>query len=343
MSKMNTNISYALLTIKSIGKRSFEGMGRLINKSGDTISRLLQPSEVSFNLIEQIAVNFFVNSKQLVLIIDDTLIKKIHSQFMQGSGRFYDTKIGRKILAYKLLCAAISDGKYIFPLFCAFLFEELLPGKIQSKEQVVQVFIMKAIKLFSKHRITVVLDGAFATIEFMKWAIDNKIKFEVRMHSNRKVRYKRRDLSIRDIKDLKPKGRQMARTIKVIWHGIKLYITAQRRIDKHGDETVVYLASNFKAKPSEHVNIYKKRWPIEKTFRTSKQYLGLSDCYSTNIDTQMNHIASVFLAFTFAQLEMKRLKLDNPEEALKAFNRKNIQALNVHFERLSRIFGVAYA
>jgi len=51
----------------------------------------------------------------------------------------------------------------------------------------------------------------------------------------------------------------MARTIQVVWHDIPLFITAQRRIDKHGEESIVYQASTYEAKPSEHVGNYKNR------------------------------------------------------------------------------------
>lgn len=84
--------------------------------------------------MEKLAIDFFRNKKELVLAIDDTLIKKIYSTMMQGSGFFYDTKIGRTIRSYRLLCSAITDGKYVLPIKCAFLFDgKLLTEPITSK------------------------------------------------------------------------------------------------------------------------------------------------------------------------------------------------------------------
>lgn len=147
---------------------------------------------------------------------------------MQGTGFFYDTKLGRKILAYKLLIGAISDGRFMFPLFFSFIFDKdlLSDQQLQDKDAIIQPLIWKAFELFGKNRVIVVADGAFATIKFLKWSIEKNIKVEVRMHSNRKVLFKGKLIAIRDIKELKLKGRQMARTIKVIWHDIELYITA---------------------------------------------------------------------------------------------------------------------
>lgn len=324
--------------------RSFEAMGPIIKKSGSTVSRLLRPAEEIFQNLEQIAVKFFEKKKKLCLVIDDTLIKKIHSQLMQGSGFFYDTKIGRKIRAYKLLCAAITDGKYIIPLRCCFLFDkDFVTEPIKTKEELVKPIISRIFQLFKNTDIIIVLDGAFATKKLLKWAKQEAFNLEARMHSNRKVEYQGVEICLRDIEILKPKGRQEARTISVVWHGIELEITAHLRTNKREIKSIVYQASTKKAKPIEHVKIYKKRWPIEKLFRTCKQHLGLEECFSRNMDTQLNHVAATFLAYTFAQLEMKKQKLECLEDAIKALKLKNVKYLKDRFSRLDRIFELGHA
>jgi len=65
----------------------------------------------------------------------------------------------------------------------------------------------------------------------------------------------------------------------------------------------------------------------QKFIRTSKQYLGLQECFSTKFETQKNHVASVFLAYAIAQLEMKKRKLKTPEEAIRALKKKNVNFL----------------
>lgn len=159
--------------------------------------------------------------------------------------------------------------------------------------------------------------------EYLKWATENGIRTEIRMHSNRVVEYKGKRLKLREIKWLRPKGRQMSRTIQVLWQGIRLYITAAKRIDRHGTETVVFQAATYEAKPSKHTENYKHRWSIEKLFRTTKQSLGLQKCFSRKIDTQFNHICAVLLAYSMAQLEMKQRHFKNSEVAIRAFEKKN--------------------
>lgn len=108
----NMSIDYSLLLIMSIGKKSFTQLGNVIKKSRDTIRRMLQPNENNFTLMMLIAHQIFRNSKTLYLTLDDTILRKIYSMFMEGSCEFFDTKMGRKIKAYKLLIAGLTDGKY---------------------------------------------------------------------------------------------------------------------------------------------------------------------------------------------------------------------------------------
>lgn len=344
MFKENTSLDYPLLTILSIGKRSFESMGNLIKKSGDTIKRLLRPSDENFARIYKIAKQVFHGKTELILIIDDTLIKKIFSRLMQGSGWFYDTKICRRILGYKLLAVSITDGRVTIPIDCSFLFSrELLDGSLQSKDALVKAMVQKVFALFPDKQFIITADGAFATESFLEWCIQNGYKAEVRMHSNRVVQYNGQNVAIREIKELRPKGRKMARTIVAQWHKLDLRITAHRRIDKHGEESIVFQAATYYAKPSQHVKNYKMRWGIEKFFRTAKQHLGLQECFSRKMATQMNHVSAVFLAYSLVQLEMKNKRLLNSETAIRALKKKKFDSLKYHFNRSDQIFEAAHA
>jgi len=282
----------------STGKKSFENLGRLINKSGDTIRRILNPAEISCTIMQNIAQSIFYDSKVIYLAVDDTLIKKPYSQFMVGSGWFFDTKIRRKINAYILMAAMISNGKHTIPINCKYMFAKDVLSKadiITSKLELVELFFKLTQNLFPGKEIILVADGLFATKEILQWASKEGINCEMRMHSNRVVFHNGKKQNLSNIKLLKLSGRRMARTINALWHDISLYITSEKRIDRHGDESIVYLVSTYKAKSSEHVKNYKKRWPIEKVFRTTKQYLGLQECFSTKMQTQFDHVCNIFL------------------------------------------------
>lgn len=317
-------------------------MGRLIKKSGDTVGRMLRPGEKSLDASKKIAQQIFANKKELLLAIDETAIKKIYARMIEGTGWFFDTKIGRSINAYRLIVGAITDGKFIVPITAAFTFgRELYTNIPDAKIITVKYFISVAHSLFPDKIFIAVLDGAFATVTLIEWALEHGIKLEVRIHSNRVVKYKGKQIKLSEIKCLRPKGRQMARTIRVIWKGLPIYITAAKRISKSGKETIIFQAATYKAKPSQHALVYKYRWNIEKVFRTTKQSLGLQECFSRKIDTQYNHICAVFLAYSIAQLEMKQGHFKNPEAAIKALEKKKWAPEKYVKKSLDEIIGFA--
>jgi len=64
---------YPVLLLKSIGNYTFEALGRIAKKSGDTIARLLQPAPISYGILEHIAQATFAEKGHLCLIIDTLL------------------------------------------------------------------------------------------------------------------------------------------------------------------------------------------------------------------------------------------------------------------------------
>jgi len=338
MLNLSTSIKYPILNLVSRGKKSFENLGRTIQKCGNTISRLLQPASTSLQHAQYLCKSIFRDKKKLFCIIDDTLIKKVHSQWMQGAGMFYDGKAGKRIMAYRLVLCLISDGKLAMPIECAYLFSkellDLIPNKFETKDDIAKSFIETAIKLFGKEKIIVVADGLYATVNLLNWCSKNKIAAEMRMHSNRVVLFRGEKVSLKKIsnkKGIRPVGRQMARTISVIWHDMNLEITIVRRIDKHGDESIVFQVATYKALPRDHVKAYKARWAIEKMIRTSKQYLGLGECFAKKLRKQHDHVASVLLTYALVQLDMKKRRCKTPEEAIRRCKTKNANSLMHRF------------
>jgi hypothetical protein len=339
----STAITYSVLTILSRGKRSFEQMGLLIGRSGDTVKRLLNPTQSSFEISRNICKSVFEKEKTIYVGIDDTLLKKTYSRFMQGAGMFFDTKIGRCIMAYKLAICMITNGKIAIPIDCAYMFSkeilDTIKEKFPDKNEITKLFINIARKLFGNDKIIVVVDGLYASVELIRWCKQEKLRLEARMHSNRVVEYKGQRIKVKDLlklKGLRPKGRQMARTISVLWHGFELELTIVRRIDKNNKESIVFQVATYKALPREHVSNYKKRWNVELINRTTKQKIGIQDCYSRKLETQHRHVAAVLLAYTFAQLERVKSRLGNVEQALRRCEQKSVNFLINRFTRFSK-------
>lgn len=342
----STILTYPIAVLLSIGKKSFENIGKIIKASGRIVASTLQPAKNSFSAARNICQKVFVQSKTVYLIIDDTLIRKIFATNMRGSGMFFDTKLGRCINAFRLVTAMISDGKYTIPIDCSYLFSkeilDLCSEKYPSKEDIVKSFVEAAYKIFPDKNIVVVADGLYATVELLNWCSINKIKLEVRMHSNRIVMYKGIKIKLSELAELrgvKFTGRQTARTVTLEWHGIPLELTIVKRTDKKGRESIVFQAATYKAEPREHVKTYKIRWNTEMAYRTCKQTLGLGDCFSKDLDVQHNHAAATFLSYAIAQCEMQKQRLKTPEETLRAlkeeFSKDKFNQIIERFDALS--------
>jgi hypothetical protein len=252
---------------------------------------------------------------------------------MEGSGRFYDTKLKISYTAYKMIIATMSNGSITLPLEGDFLFEKKLSSQpVPTALDFIKRIILEVKKQFPDKRIIFVLDGDFATEKYLSWCLENGIQTEVRMPSNRVVIYKGKRTAIRDIQALRPKGQQIGRTKKLMWHGLHLHITAHRRCSKKGEYSVVFQAATYSAKPAEHIDHYLCRWPIEKMIRTSKQHCGIQDCYSIDLQTQLSHINACLVAFSMAQLECKMSKLRNPEAGVRSIRRHSWDFLNQRFD-----------
>ena len=166
--KINMILKYPILTLLSRGKRSFENMGRLVKRSGDTVSRWLRPEEISLEEIHYLCKMFFSNSPKLFVSIDDTLIKKFYSRFMQGAGMHFDNTLYRRIMAYRTVVGIISNGKYSMPFGFEFIFaKELIDAsneKYLNKDEIAKIFVKTAQKLFPSKKLIVVVDGLYTTI-----------------------------------------------------------------------------------------------------------------------------------------------------------------------------------
>jgi hypothetical protein len=327
----NTVLSYALCTVLSTGRKNFENMGRTIKKSGDTIARILRPADESYDWTRKIARNLFAKKKRIIIALDGTFIWKVFSQQIQGTCYFYNTKIQKEIRGLNAWIWTATDGKYTIPLGHVLRYSKEF--QMESKLDVIKRIILEAHKLFPEKEIVFVADGEFATIEIIRWCSENNVKMVMRMATNRVVDHKNERIQVRNIVELLPKGRQKVRTIATIWNKIPVNVTAERRRNKHKEESIVYLIATFKTKPSDYAKIYRCRWGNEKMHRTAKQNLGLSDCCSTNLQAQNNHIAAVLLAYALVQSERKRLHLDSPEQAIRALERKKFDSLIHHFTR----------
>jgi SRSO17 transposase len=339
ISKTEQKITYPLSLLLSTGKKkTAEALAKICYKSGDTMLRLLEKQSVNSEELICLAKEFF-DTDFLDVILDDTLLEKMYSKLIEGSADNYDSSKGH---VYRSLCsvvAMLSNGWYGLPVVHEFwMKKEILSNGYKTKVQIgkeIIEFLGKFIRIK-----TVILDGLYATKEMLCWLQEKNIKYEMRFHSNRLIRLNEKDIptKVRDHKTLQLIGKRRAKTVKVIWNGLPIYVTAVKRINKKGISSIVYQVSNVKLSAREHVRIYGYRWNIEVFFRTAKQSLGLTECQSRKLSSQKNHVYNVFFAYIILQFERKKKHLKNPECALRKIKRKSYNALISYLPSLDQIF-----
>ena len=331
--KSKYSISLILSTAK---KKTCSSLSIVLDTSADSVLRMLEHQATTTQELLDLAKKFF-GEKPLLFILDDSLLKKIYSKFIEGTSDNYDSADRRQCKSLCSIVGMLSDGAFALPINQKIWTSKEFAFEYKKKTELAQELIEEIRK---DVRIKcVVMDGLYATTDMIDWCIKNQVAFECRFHSNRVIVTKREGkVSLKNCRQLKLIGSRQARTIPADWKGFSLYITSVRRINRHGVCSVVYQVSNYKTSALGHARIYGCRWQIEKFFRTAKQNLGLADCQSRKLFLQINHIKNVFLAYHFLQWEFRRMKLKNPETALNQLKSQNPKYLSIALDRPGQIF-----
>jgi hypothetical protein len=315
-------------------------MGQQAELSGDTLLRMLDENTT---IEEKCAVvNQFFKGKPLDALVDDVLLEKRYAKLIEGISFQRNTSTHTSSKSLCTVVIMVGDGRYYIPVTHKFwVNKEIMGSDYQTKHEIAKELLRSIIK-YCNIRI-VIADALYATIEFMKELNQLPLRFEMKMHANRVVILQSEEKApIREAFKGKLKGRKW-RTISIIWKGLTLFLTAYKRYNKYDECKIIYQVSNYCATASAHVNAYKRRWHIEKFFRTTKQSLGLKDCQSRSLTRQTNHIDKVFIAYTILQMERRKYKLKTPEAALKQIKKMGFNSLNSYLSAPNQIFRTAKA
>ncbi len=328
-----------LLILSNPARKTAESLAKTLNKSGDTVLRILEEECTTWEELISLAKKYF-GSNKVKIIIDDSIIRKMYSKYIQGSGDNYDPVSKQVFRSLCTVVAMLTDGKTALPvLHKLWVKQELSFGRYQTKVEIAQELIEQLSgKIESK---IVLMDGLYATSDMIKWLNEKAIGFEMRFHSNRKVALDQNKpdvtAKISECKELLLLGKKSCRTVKALWHGEVVYVTSVKRVRKSGSNIIVYQISNVEMLSRNHVREYSHRWHIEKFFRTAKQHLGLAHCQSRKKSLQENHIYNVFFAYAILQLQRKKNKLKNPEQALERIKRKKNVPISLHLMCVDQI------
>jgi SRSO17 transposase len=335
-----TNQIYPIALLLSTGKRTCESMGKQAELSGDTMLRML---DEHVTIEEKCAVvNQFFNNKRLDAIVDDVLLEKRHAKSIDGISFQRNTSTHTSCRSLCTVVIMVGDGEYYVPVTHQFWIKKEKTDPDYRTKHAIAKELLRSIIQHCKIRI-VLADALYATVEFMKELNQLNLRFEMKIHANRIVILQSGEaIAIREAFNGKLKGRRW-RTIPIAWKGLTLFLTACKRYNKHGECKIIYQISNYRATASAHFHAYKRRWHIEKFFRTGKQSLGLKDCQSRSLTRHTHHIDNVFIAYIILQMERRKYKLETPEAALRLIKKRNPDYLNSYLSAPNQILETANA
>jgi len=331
------NTNYSLSMLLSTETKTLSGLCKSIGVSADVLKRELHKNPIETKEVVEICKKVFVD-KKIKAIADDVILYKEYSECIEGvQVRYYPGK-NIHVKSHCIVVIALSDGTTTIPIAFKLYMEK---GNYKKTDLLIQLLI----ELREQIEIDMVLaDGHYSTVKMLTWLTENNMKFEMRMHANRRVSRKNEECQVQFLKNLKPKGKRRCRTIIVSWYGLNLYITAIKYVKKDNSVMFKYQVSNYKASANKHKDAYTKRWVIEKFFRTAKQKLGLQDCVMRKFSDHTLHIMNVFYAYTILQLEVRYSRTFSiPEEVIRHYRSKNRKHVRQRISALGRNFNYAYA
>lgn len=309
--KFLLNVRLLLLTS---GRKNYTSISRTNDISYNSVYITSKEADDYIEYSRNILINLINNlsiDNNGILLIDFTLISKRFSQHIQDVTYDYDGNTKRIEKGLSVGFAIWSNGKVNVPFdFIKWLRKKDSVDAYKSKSKLVQELILSIERKIPISEI--LLDGAFASKEMINFFIEQKMNFTIRIPCNRVIEIDDNSFQLRDCSQLKFKRNEKFKTVYAAYKGFNLFFTAHKRKSKKGSYETVYIVSNVKRKPKEHIFAYNKRWTQEKFHRTSKQHLGLAHCQSTKVNKQDAHIFLIMYSYALLQV----MKFDKKKKSV---------------------------
>jgi hypothetical protein len=259
----------------------------------------------SIKFLHSLIKRLATKENQGYLIVDFSLLAKQFSEHIPGVTYDYDGVSKRTAKGFSPGFVFWSNGQITIPFDFTLWHRKKDAGDLYKKK----TDLTKELILLARENdipfTEVKLDGAFASIEMLKFLIQEQIHFTIRIPSNRVISTEKHTAQLAEHVELKLSRNQRYKTIYACYKGVFCYFTAHKRNGKNGTKEVVFIVSDLERLAKKHVEAYDERWPGEKYFRTGKQHLGLSQCQSTDAEKQRLHICLVMVSY--AVLGLKRI------------------------------------
>jgi hypothetical protein len=319
-------------------KKTIPSLAKNLNSSTNELYRILKNQKPLIPFFPQ---NFFAYiksfSKEGYFVIDDSTINKQFSKQIQGTSEVFDTIMNRALLGFSVVTLAWTDGITTIPLRFALWYNKDVAQDDYKTKVVLAKELIDSIPSSIEHK-GLIFDGLYATKEMIIFLRAKKIRFVARAATNKVITYQGVKAQLKKHTALKFRRNEHSRTIKAQWHELELYFTVEKRKDKHGEITIVFLVSNFQTVSSDYVHIYRFRWGIEVFYRTAKQSLGLKDCQSTDLNMQKIRLYNLFYTYAFLQHQKKLRKASNVESVIRSLQLLKEEDIMLALDSFNQLF-----
>jgi hypothetical protein len=325
------------------GKKNCSSMARNLGIPSKRIYKLFDNAEVKVasirSQLQSIAKETRSVNEMRVFAIDGTNIVKAFAEKIQNLALDYDGVLRRPAKGLSVMVASLLMGGNVIPLDFSFWKNSKKKKKSRNKkskgkkikdpnyktkiELAIELIIAwKELILFDY----IAMDGAFSSEAMISFLDRENLKYSMRIARSRKVIINGVELKLNEQPPLKLVRNERQKSAKGLYKGHACTFTVQKRKKRKGGWETIYVISNMELSAKDHIAAYNRRWPIDKSFRSMKQYLGFKDCQMCDGLKQTLHIFSVFLAYALATLEKIANGKKSVEEILKVWrNSKNFQ------------------
>ncbi len=339
--KINKKLkNYVLGLILTLGSKNCRSMAReLFVRSKIYYDYLRLPhlvQDIIENRLKNLSQNIFLESKSTALIVDTTFIPKPFGRLLQNLGCHFDGVQKRVNKGLCLVVIAKSDGKsVVLRDFKFYIAKKSCQENYKTKIEIAKELIEEYYHEFNPDYIC--MDGGFMSESMIRFLKSMKAKYIMRIPCNRLVTINGSCTRLSEHRELRLIKNHRALTKPGYYKGIKCFFTIQKRKTRNGYKSV-FLVSNIAVDAKSQLKLYSNRWPIEKSFRTIKQKLGLSDCRMITSSQQTIHILTVFFTFSFLETEKISKRKKSVDEILNLLRFKKDPSLLNQISELVAIY-----
>jgi DDE superfamily endonuclease len=341
---------YTDYLISSFDQTTATGLSRLLDGAltHDSITNFLAESHFTAKDLWKLVKRDIRKHESTdgVLIIDDTIIEKPHTDENSIVSWHHDHTSGRSIKGVNVLSCLYHNDKLDMPLSYEIIHKEEVyvdpkDGKTKRRSNITKNDLMHSM-LQTIHQYNIKYSYVLADSWFS--SADNMVFIKTRLKKNFVMALRSNRLVATSMSE-KLQGRYMSmdslnlkvnEVRAVFLRGLSFEVALVKQIfkNKDGSEGFIYLASSDTSLDfNQLTTIYQKRWKVEEYHKSIKSNTGLAKSPTRVVKTQSNH----FFLSIYAFVKLERLKICHLLSHFSLKSKIYIKAIKASFTELNRL------